>query len=166
MTQGQSVKSVADISTEHIHDFFDKLLRQIEEDKNSMLLGTANKEKAEMYEKFITGDKKAIAEMQYKQYSYSIITEMFYNYVTELNKKPEHLPQKLAITFDTNSIHVFAIIKNKDKEASQNLILSESSIIPSYFPKGFKMSTMIYKDTDNVDIPKGYKEFDFSLLKK
>jgi|ERR1700749_2348185 len=156
--------SSSEITTTHINDFFDKLLRQIEEDKNSMLLGIADKEKAEMYENFITGKKDVIESMQHQQYSYKVITNMFSDYINELLKNKTHLPEKLALTFDTNSINIFAIIKDGDRETSKNLILSESYIIPKYHPKGFKMNTIIFEESDSMNIPKGYKEFDFSQL--
>jgi hypothetical protein len=151
--------SSKEITTDVIKEFFDKLLFQIEEDKNAMLLGTANEDKAAMYEKFISGDKAAVDDMIFKQNSYRVITNMFESYINELIKHP--LPKKLSINFDSNCINVFAIVNDNDKEASSNLILAESSLIPKYFSRGFRMNTMIYEASEGVNIPKGYHEFHF-----
>lgn len=99
------------------------------------------------------------SELSYKHSSFSIIRNMFSDYMSELTKTKESLPKKFAVSADTNTVNIFAVIKDGDRQSSKNMYLSESVVIPHYYPKGFKISTMIFEESDKVEIPEGYEEY-------
>ncbi len=139
--------------------FIDKLISKLEDDKTAFIIGSASEEKIAMYEKISRNDPKAMAELSYKHSSFSIIRNMFSDYMSELTKTKESLPKKFAVSADTNTVNIFAVIKDGDRQSSKNMYLSESVVIPHYYPKGFKISTMIFEESDKVEIPEGYEEY-------
>lgn len=150
--------SSQEITVEHIREFFDDFISKIERDKQEMLIGTASEEKSKMYDGFIRKDLKTIEEEYIRNIQYKNLQEMLNKYLDKLlsnDKKPE----KLAFSFGNNLISVFAVIGDDDTELANHLILSEACVIPEYFSKGYKMTTMIVEKSESYTIPQEFKEF-------
>jgi hypothetical protein len=164
-TKNNTAVSGKEITTETIREYFDGLIKQFEDDKHAMLYGIIPDDKAKLYEKLILGDYEPIVENVVNASIKKNLYDMFQDYLATFNTHKIETT-KLAFSLRRTSIYVYVEVNDEDTDSSRNLMLSESSIIEKYYPKGFRMNTMIVEKSDNVNVPEGYNEFPLSTSVK
>lgn len=152
--------STNEISVEMIRTFFDELIQKLEEDKTAMILGTADEAKTRVIERMILGEKEVIYQAMFHGMARNILQDIFIDYSKAILSSPNR-PKEIAFSLSAFTVNVFAIIKDDDKEASKNLILSEADIISKYHQQGFRINTMFFEESEEVSIPSNYKSFPF-----
>lgn len=136
--------------------WFDEIIATIRTHQLVLETDLADKKRKEFYELMITGSEAEIAGVTNSMTTMVLVKNMLFDYIQELNKKEIEFED---IAFDnTNSgLLVWAVIKDDDEEAEDNLLLSAAKVNAKFNQYGFAISTTILEKSDEHPIPEHYQ---------
>ena len=153
------------ISVEHISNWFETLINDIQVDKLQMELGVADAQKSALYESFIKGDQDAILKSMRNQANEYFIERIVKAFIAEIASR-KALPLKLAFSLSPSTISAWAEIKENDESTEDQILLAESRVNSIARNYNFNLDTMIVEDADKLPLPPHYIEVKFKSKSK
>lgn len=157
----ESNKSLQDAT----NNWFEKTINELAADQLTYETNTIRPQTKEMYERMATGKIDEVMLQlteSLQQYYFREILGRFFNELFNVRKSKK--PNKLAFDYKGKQIMIWVEIPDDDQKMEDTIFMAEATANYNFRNTGFNLSATLVEESDHLEIPPHYVNFEFQKI--
>jgi hypothetical protein len=159
------IKSPNESLHEATTNWFEKTISELAADHLTYETKTIDPHTKELYEKMATGKKDELMlhfTENLKQYYFREILNKFFTELFIVRKSQK--PNKMAFDYKGKQIMIWVEIPDDNEKMENDIFMAEATSNYNFSNTGFNLSATIVEDSDHLDTPPHYVNFEFQKV--